>query len=378
MDVEGSWESNSDTCGAGEDRSNDCIPEWVGQKGDLRLDVDEDYSLPPSPEGSLDGPSSHQDIPVDLCCEEDERNGIYGQWSDSTTAKGFITSSTNFDLQCEGEDPEPRSSAHTRGKVCEDIVIISSLDEEEPVPTSGNVLPYRRKECGEAFHHLGRLQERQRYHGAERPYRCPVCGKGFFRTANLRTHKLIHSSDRPNKCPECDKGFLHKVDLWRHLQNVHKIEHSKTLRGGPLIVVSLKAQSQSSEGLASSQVDPGEPEREQPKPYVCPTCGKGFRTSNLLFKHKVIHRQEKPYKCQECGKAFVQLLRLKRHQKIHTGERPFHCEECGGAFTRLTSLHRHQRIHTGEKPYSCTYCAQDFTESGSLRRHERIHQMKTS
>nr|XP_034979713.1 zinc finger protein 239-like [Zootoca vivipara] len=378
MDVEVSWESDNDTCGTGEDRSDDCIPECVGRDGGLRLDIDEDYSLSPSPEGSLDGPSSRQDIPVDLHCEAEERNGTYGQWSNSTTASVFMTTSTNFDLQCEGEDPELCSSAHAGGaqermsKVCEDIVIISSLDEEEPV------LTYRHKESGEVFCHLGRLQERQRPHMAERPYRCPVCGKGFFRTTNLRTHKLIHSSDRPNKCPECDKGFLHKVDLWRHLRNVHKIEHSKALRKGSLIVLPSKAQSQSSKGLTSSQVDPGEPEREQPKPYVCPTCGKGFRTSNLLSKHKVIHRQDKPYECQECGKAFVQLLRLKRHQKIHTGERPFHCEECGGAFTRLTSLHRHQRIHTGEKPYSCAYCAQDFTESGSLRRHERIHQMKTS
>uniref|UniRef100_A0A8C3HQS3 Uncharacterized protein n=1 Tax=Chrysemys picta bellii TaxID=8478 RepID=A0A8C3HQS3_CHRPI len=111
------------------------------------------------------------------------------------------------------------------------------------------------------------------------------------------------------------------------------------------------------------------PGGEQSKPYICPTCGKGFHKPNLLSKHKVIHRQDKPYQCQECGKSFIQLLRLKRHQQTHSGERPFYCEECGGTFTRLASLQRHQRIHTGEKPYSCAYCAQDFTESVLLVRY---------
>ncbi|XP_061486567.1 zinc finger protein 16-like [Rhineura floridana] len=381
MNVEMTWEPDSDTCGAREDHSN-CISEWVSRKSSLQLEVEENYSLPPSPDCSFEGPSGRQDLPVELHCDEEESHDIYCQWNDSTTAGVFITSSTNFDLQCEDEDLEVRSSEHAKraqekiSKDRDDITVTDSFDDEELVSVAGDTLPYCCKECGEIFHNLSRLQEHQECHKAERSYWCPVCGKEFFRTANLRMHKLIHLSDRPYKCPECDKGFIHKVDFWRHLRNVHKIEHSKALKNRSLIIVSSKHQNKNNDGIAS-QVCKGEPEREQPKPYICPTCGKGFRTSNLLSKHKVVHRQDKPYECQECGKAFVQLVRLKRHQKIHTGERPFHCEECGGSFTRLNSLHRHQRIHTGEKPYSCTYCAQDFTESGSLRRHERLHQMKT-
>uniref|UniRef100_A0A8D0BXE2 C2H2-type domain-containing protein n=1 Tax=Salvator merianae TaxID=96440 RepID=A0A8D0BXE2_SALMN len=359
------------------------VSEWMYEKDCLQLEAEEDKSQPPSPKYSCDGPSDQQDLPVELHCEEEENNNIYCQQHDSTPAGVFITSSTNFDLQCEDEDQELHASEHAKGtqerinEDCEDTKIIDSYGQKELAPTSESVMLYYHKDCGDFFHDLSKLQEHQQYDVAECSYQCPICGKEFFHTANLRMHRLVHLSDRPYNCPECDKGFTHKVDLWRHLRNVHKIEHSKTLTNEPSVTSSSVNQNQSSK-CTVSQVRSGEPDRNQPKPYLCPICGKGFRTSNLLSKHKVIHRQDKPYECQECGKAFVQMLRLRRHQKIHTGERPFHCEECGRTFTRLTSLHRHQRIHTGEKPYSCEYCAQDFTESGSLRRHERIHQMKTS
>uniref|UniRef100_A0A8C3T7D9 C2H2-type domain-containing protein n=1 Tax=Chelydra serpentina TaxID=8475 RepID=A0A8C3T7D9_CHESE len=195
-------------------------------------------------------------------------------------------------------------------------------------------------------------------------------------------HKLIHSSDRPHKCPECDKGFIRTADVWRHLRNVHKIERSKILGNGMVRNPwSSMHQNQNGGGDTYQQCsDDQKPGGEQSKPYICPTCGKGFRKSNLLSKHKVIHRQDKPYQCQECGKSFIQLLRLKRHQQTHSGERPFYCEECGGTFTRLASLQRHQRIHTGEKPYSCCpECDKGFIRTADVWRHLRnVHKIERS
>ncbi|XP_053102997.1 zinc finger protein 664-like [Hemicordylus capensis] len=378
MDVEVNWESDYDTQ---EDHSEDssCTSEWVSQKASLQLEAEEDYSQPSSPSSSPAGPSGWQELPVELHCEEEETRNISHQWSDSTTAGIFITSSTNFDLQCEDEGLGFGSLEHAKGtwgRISEDhkdIIITDSFGEEDFTPTSGNVLSCHCKRCGETCHNLSTLQKHQQYHASEHLYQCPICSKEFFRVANFRMHKLIHSSDRPYKCSECDKGFIHKVDLLRHMQNVHKIEYLKTLR----CASSLKGSSVHQNQNAASQVCPGETCREQPKTCRCSTCGKGFRTADLLSKHKMNHQQDKPYECQECGKAFAQLLRLKRHQKIHTGECPFYCQECGGAFTRRSSLHRHQRIHSGEKPYSCIYCGQDFIESGSLRKHERIHQEQT-
>ncbi|XP_062437709.1 zinc finger protein 583-like [Rhea pennata] len=380
-------------CHTGEEHSDNSrqTSEKVGRKASLQLEVEEDYSPPSSPGCILAGPSVQQEVLVELQCEEEETFETYYQKRNSTTPGVFVTSSTNFDLQCEDEDIERCSSEHSeepQGGMSEDdesIILIDSFEEEEEEeeeedlePISGSTLTYRSKKCDASFQGVSELQEHKQIHLVENSCQCPVCGKGFFRAANLRMHMLIHSSDRPYKCPECDKGFIRTADVWRHLRNVHKIERSKILGNGMARNLWSPVHRNQNGGRdlyqhCSGDQVPG----EECKPYICPTCGKGFHKPNLLSKHKVIHRQDKPYECHECGKSFVQLLRLKRHQQTHSGERPFYCEECGGTFTRLASLQRHQRIHTGEKPYSCAYCAQDFTESGSLRRHERTHKMKT-
>nr|XP_013809746.1 PREDICTED: zinc finger protein 501-like isoform X1 [Apteryx mantelli mantelli]XP_013809753.1 PREDICTED: zinc finger protein 501-like isoform X1 [Apteryx mantelli mantelli]XP_013809762.1 PREDICTED: zinc finger protein 501-like isoform X1 [Apteryx mantelli mantelli] len=389
MDVKADWDSESNTCDTGEKHSNYSrqTNKWVGHKSSLQKEVDMNYSQRSTPRCNPAGPSGKQELPVELQCEDEETYETYYQKRGETTAGIFVTSSTNFDLQCEDEDLEHSSSKCSKKpqrRLCNDdenTALTDVFGEEELEPISGEPLPYRCKKCGASFQGMNELQEHKQIHLVENSYRCPVCGKEFFRAANLRMHKLIHSSDRPHKCPECDKGFIRTADVWRHLRNVHKIERSMVILGNgmarnPWSIV--HRNQHSVEYTDQPCAENRKAEEEDYKPYACPTCGKGFDKPNLLSKHKVIHRQDKPYKCQECGMAFVQLLRLKRHQQTHSGERPFYCEECGGTFTRLASLQRHQRIHTGEKPYSCAYCGHSFTESGTLRRHERTHKLDKS
>ncbi|XP_074859518.1 uncharacterized protein LOC142018005 [Carettochelys insculpta] len=377
------WESSNDACDTGEEHSGDSSQssDWVVRKSSLQPEVDIDYSQPFSPGCSPAGPSGRQELPVELQCEDEETYETYYHMRGETKAGIFVTSNTNFDLQCEDEDLELSSSEEPQGDLSENdknVILIDAFGEEDLKPISGKALPYRCKKCGATFQDLGELQEHKQIHLREHSYQCPMCGKEFFRAANLRMHKLIHSSDRPHKCPQCDKGFIRTADVWRHLRNVHKIERSQVALGNGLVRNPWSTVHQNKKGSGDTDQRGSEnrkPSEEESKPYICPVCGKGFCKPNLLSKHKVIHRQDRPYQCQECGMAFVQLLRLKRHQQTHSGEHPFYCEECGGTFTRLASLQRHQRIHTGEKPYSCVYCGHSFTESGTLRRHERTHKV---
>jgi len=115
--------------------------------------------------------------------------------------------------------------------------------------------------------------------------------------------------------------------------------------------------------------------------YVCEYegCGKAFKESGNLKKHKRVHTDEKPYVCdfEDCGKAFAASGNLVTHKHFHTNERPYVCdfEDCGKAFTQSTDLTTHKRIHNGEKPYICDFkgCDKAFSQSGNLVKHKRRH-----
>ncbi|NWV63117.1 ZN865 protein, partial [Malurus elegans] len=51
----------------------------------------------------------------------------------------------------------------------------------------------------------------------------------------------------------------------------------------------------------------------------CGVCGKRFRESFHLRKHRVVHTRERPYRCELCGKAFGYPQSLTRHRQVHRG-----------------------------------------------------------
>ncbi|XP_056406806.1 oocyte zinc finger protein XlCOF8.4-like [Hyla sarda] len=109
------------------------------------------------------------------------------------------------------------------------------------------------------------------------------------------------------------------------------------------------------------------------KGFHCDECGKYFRNSLGLIKHKQSHERIKPYPCSECGKCFADKSTLIRHRRIHTGEKPHSCSECGKCFTDRSALITHRRTHTGENPYSCSECGKCCKTQSHLVIHERSH-----
>ncbi|XP_067000717.2 zinc finger protein 260 isoform X2 [Anabrus simplex] len=107
--------------------------------------------------------------------------------------------------------------------------------------------------------------------------------------------------------------------------------------------------------------------------YLCPTCGKVFKTTAVLKNHIKIHTGERPFLCSLCSRSFRQLGALRNHEMKHSGTSTHPCKICGKGFFRPSDLEKHVRSHTGERPYMCSVCSKTFHQLSGLLVHERIH-----
>lgn len=166
------------------------------------------------------------------------------------------------------------------------------------------------------------------------PTTCPICGKYFNREKLLTKHLELHD-DTISLCDICGMSVKGKVAMKYHMDTVHSIS-----------------------GV-----------------FTCNICNKQFNAKQLLYRHnKNAHYKKSPRSpvyCEICGKVYKDSSILKKHKLIHSSDRPFKCDVCGASFKQNVTLSLHSRVHSSVGKYCCKGCGTTFKWKQTFDKHTR-------
>ncbi|OXA45164.1 hypothetical protein Fcan01_20298 [Folsomia candida] len=112
------------------------------------------------------------------------------------------------------------------------------------------------------------------------------------------------------------------------------------------------------------------------RPYLCATCGKGFRGYDLVKSHeKSCTNRTKSHSCpvEGCSEAFKLQSSLQRHiNKMHKDSRR-QCEVCRAIYSGPDSLYIHKKRMHQDRPFTCPICSHKFVFAHELKTHVELH-----
>ena len=138
----------------------------------------------------------------------------------------------------------------------------------------------------------------------------------------------------------------------------------KRFKAGSTYVEQFLAKTKTKDLVAASPEDPDAD--EQKDVYACDECGQTFSAKSSLRHHKVYNHSnaDKPFACPHCDRGFKSSENLKIHVRTHTGEKPYNCDLCGYASSDPSNFRKHQKNHHNRIISSKHYSFDGVKKSG--------------
>ncbi|XP_052003485.1 uncharacterized protein LOC127658311 [Xyrauchen texanus] len=228
----------------------------------------------------------------------------------------------------------------------------------------------------------------------EKIYQCPICPDSFEQAMELANHLSVHS----HKCSVCNMTFPSKKELEEH-EKCHltaATQYECTECGNSFLGSdAFRKHNCSNRKMTLSHKHPSVPSASRPLVHFevsneeeeevdvgedfinCPICQKRFSSnSNLADHHKKHHEDPRPFKCLVCKKGFKKKKYLTKHQQIHS-ERPYKCNVCSESFKTEPALLSHSKTHDTKRQHHCSICNRSYLTPYDLSKHERKHAEKS-
>ncbi|XP_055595386.1 zinc finger protein 345-like isoform X2 [Uranotaenia lowii] len=262
--------------------------------------------------------------------------------------------------------------------------------------------------------------------------KCDFCGCSFKSNDGLIKHLQTFHSDQAFKCCSCDSEFRAQRDLFRHVDQHHRLPVvSKTLKINLCVLCGMSfgtyneklfherypyrlyrnrsnKEIQTNETfdvfrccgcrkvfssipeLRSHQTEEHWPQRslqtgDQYMKCECDGCFKVFKTTKALNQHLRKAASKKLYACSKCSITRKSLKDLMEHSATHIGDQAFLCCGCREPFGSLEALEQHSLdVHANkpkiymkdadgtERQFECNICYRSYKTGKDLRLHQRL------
>ncbi|XP_011706387.1 PREDICTED: zinc finger protein 664-like, partial [Wasmannia auropunctata] len=185
---------------------------------------------------------------------------------------------------------------------------------------------------------------------------CKYCKAKFTTRTKLILHlrKEHQNIQLEHKCNRCDVAFKKKLDLAKHIREIHDLQSPNKLNTKEKYVCKFCSKkfnscrlwknhgrfhteetlsSKCHKSFRSDRLKLHHVQREYKKEYVCDQCGKCFSSSKLKWQHAQRKHKKKEYMCDQCGKCCSSYQSRWVHIQREHKNKEYVCDQCGKCFT---------------------------------------------